>query len=111
MSNDEAWRHERIHFARPRVTEILLCMEQRHLHYGSCRTPSCAEPLPQANGFRLTCRTSHGGHGFTVRASGEGRLAGHVRALDNHGTRTTISHPKGVPAETFCTVKGLRCDM
>ena len=86
-------------------------MEQRFQDSGSyANAGACALALPTAAHYTLSCTLTGGGTGYTATAAGTGSLAGFSYSIDSAGTRTTIAHPKGVPAGNCWSMKGSVCD-
>lgn len=86
-------------------------MEQRYQDVGNYGTgTACAVTVPVAANFALACTLTKSGQGFTALATGSGAVAGVEYSLDDVGTRVTLKHPSGVPAQNCWSVRGAQCD-
>jgi type IV pilus assembly protein PilE len=86
-------------------------MEQRFQDVGSYGTgAACGLASTSARNFTVTCALTNSGQGFTATATGNGPVAGVVYSIDEQGTRRTVSHPKGVPAQNCWSLRGGSCD-
>ena len=78
--------------------------------YGNAGNTACAVTPPVANNFVVSCVPSADGQAFVADAKGTGPMDGYQYRIDQLGTRTTISHPNGVPSGNCWTVKGRICE-
>jgi type IV pilus assembly protein PilE len=86
-------------------------MEQRYQDVGNYGTgAACGLAATTAKNFAVSCALTSAGQGFTATATGSGPVAGVVYSIDEQGTRKTVSHPKGVPAQNCWSLRGGACD-
>ena len=86
-------------------------MEQRFQDSGSyANGANCALSVPTAANFSFSCALTGGGTGYLATATGSGTLSGFTYTIDSAGVRTTVAHPKGVPATACWSIKGAQCD-
>ncbi len=86
-------------------------MEQTYQDTGVYGVGNCTPTVPTAKNFVISCvLTGAGGQGYVARATGTGSMTGYTYAIDNTGTRTTVSHPKGTPSGNCWSLKGKTCD-
>lgn len=91
-------------------------MEQRYQDvspntYANAAGTGCAVAVPGGvSNFTITCTLANAGQSFTATATGSGPMAGYSYSINDQGTRTTVSHPKGVPTGTCWSLKGGACD-
>ena len=75
---------------------------------------TCPNPLPTVANFTLDCAVStiagRAAAGFTANAVGTGPMLNYQYRINYQGVRTTVSHPKGVPAQVCWTTRGSTCD-
>lgn len=86
-------------------------MEQRYQDVSNYGTgTACALADATSENFAVACTLTSGGQGFTATATGSGPVAGVSYSVDEQGTRKTVTHPKGVPAQNCWTIRGASCD-
>lgn len=89
-------------------------MEQRFQDSGSyivtiSGSDACAVAVPTGvQNYTVSCAIT--GAGYTATATGTGPLAGYVYTINAAGTRATTGHPKGVPAGSCWSIRGVSCD-
>lgn len=89
-------------------------MEQRFQDSGSYVVTgptgdACAVSVPTGvQNYSVSCVVT--GAGYTATATGTGPLAGYVYTINAAGTRATTAHPKGTPAGSCWSIKGVSCD-
>ena len=92
------------------LSAYALRMEQAFQDNGHYGRGSCALSAPVPTHFDFSCSVGRDGQSFTATVTGKGTLAGYAYAIDQAGTRTTVSHPKGVPSAPCWSSKGQTCD-
>lgn len=89
-------------------------MEQRFQDTGRYSNAAglCAvQPLPAPANFSISCTiTNAQGTAFVATATGAGSMAGYSYSVDHQGVRTTLLHPRGVPAGNCWSMRGALCD-
>lgn len=86
-------------------------MEQRYQDVSNYGTgTACGLTGATSENFTVACTLTSSGQGFTATATGSGPVAGVSYSVDEQGTRKTVTHPKGVPAQNCWTIKGASCD-
>lgn len=90
------------------LSALQVRMEQR-LQDSANGQYSCPPSLGAPQDFAVACNITGGGTGFTLSATGSGRMAGYTYTLNAAGARATTAHPYG--ANNACwTTKGSTCD-
>ena len=92
------------------LTAYATRMEQSYQDRGNYGAATCAIAAPAVANFTVTCALSNGGQGYTATATGSGGMSGYTYSIDNVGTRSTLAHPKGVPATACWSLRGAACD-
>jgi type IV pilus assembly protein PilE len=85
-------------------------MEQGYQDTGIYGTTACTAALPVVPNFALSCTLSNAGQGFTATVTGAAPVAGVSYSVDHNGTRLTLTHPKGAPAQPCWSIRGAVCD-
>jgi type IV pilus assembly protein PilE len=104
-------QRSKIPVALDALSSLATRMEQRFQdtgNYGTTGT-TCAQSMPTAANFTVTCATSGSALNYVATATGTGSMAGYRYTIDQDGQRATPAHPKG--ANTTCwTLRGTQCD-
>ena len=101
----------RVPAALEALNSVFTRMEQRFQDVGNyANAGACAVPMPTVDSFTVTCTLGGGGQTFTATATGSGNLEGYTYRIDQQGVRTTVAHPKGVPAGNCWSTRGQTCD-
>ena len=101
----------RVPAALEALNSVFTRMEQRFQDVGNyANAGACAVPMPAVDSFTVTCTLGGGGQTFTATATGSGNLEGYTYRINQQGVRTTVAHPKGVPAGNCWSTRGAICD-
>ncbi len=92
------------------LTAFQTRMEQGYQDTGNYGTTSCSASIPVVSNFTLACALSNAGQGFTASVVGTGPITGVSYSVDQDGVRLTLTHPKGVPAQSCWSMRGAVCD-
>lgn len=107
-------QRSRIPVALDALSAVATRLEQRYQDTGNyadgADDAACGVAMPAVENFALACVLSDGGQGFTVTATGAGRVAGFAYTINHQGVRVTTAHPKGAPAANCWSLKGGTCD-
>jgi type IV pilus assembly protein PilE len=73
---------------------------------------TCALASTSVSNFTVTCALGTGTdpQHYTATATGSGPVTGVSFSVDDQGTRKTLTHPKGVPAQNCWSLRGGSCD-
>lgn len=94
------------------LSSVATRLEQRYQDTGNYAGGGggCGVAMPTVENFAIGCALSNVDQGFTLSATGSGPMSGYLFTLNHQGTRTTTSHPKGLPGANCWSIRGKTCD-
>lgn len=86
-------------------------MEQRYQDVNNFGADGkCGVTPTNATNFDLACTLGSDAQSYVATATGKNGVSGVTYTIDQAGTRKTVQHPYGVPAQACWTAQGATCD-